>query len=506
MDESNRRIARNTIYLYLRQFVVVIVAFYTTRIVLEKLGASDYGINNIVYGFVSLFAVLNSILSGSSRRFLSLYLGKGDSEELRLVFATSMLLHVAIAVIIGLALETYGLWFLNTDLNIPPDRMVAANWLFQFAVITTIVGIIQAPLDATVTAHEKFNVYAWLSIYGVVSKLVVIFLLVYIPGDKLIIYGILNLIVSLSCTAIYAVYCYRQFEECVVSRNISRSIMKEMLRFSGWGAFGNVIQIINSQGISIILNIFFNTVMNAARGLASTVNSAISTFIGGFTIASQPQIVKYYGSGQMDKFQRLIFNSSLYSLFIIAIVMAPVLLEIDYVVKLWLGNDVPMYTTSFIRITMVCTIVYSSSSLIDFGLNAIGRVRELNCYSSPLYLLTVPLSYFALKMHMSPTIVYWIAAVPAFISFVVNLLLLSKYVGFEGWRFFRVVFLKTILLIAVSMILPYFLQMHMKEGFERFVLVSSFSVFCTGGVLFYWGVNRHVRELIINKFKKLIVR
>lgn len=504
MNENNKRIAYNTIYLYLRQFLIIIVGFITTRIVLDRLGASDFGINNLVYGFVAMFTVLNSILSTSTRRFLALYLGKGDNNDLKNVFSTSWVLHVIIALFVAVILETIGLWVINSDLNISTTRLVAANWLFQFAVITTIIGIAQTPLEATITAHEKFNIFAWMSIYSVVARLLVVFLLVVIPGDKLIVYGALNLAVSVSCILIYIYYCRNKFAECVFIRQVNRPIIKEMLKFSGWGTLGHIIQIANTQGISIILNLFFNTIMNAARGLAGTVNSAISAFISGFNIASQPQLVKYYGSGEMDKFSKLIFNSSQYTLFIIAIVMAPVLLEIDYVVKLWLGNETPQYTTAFIRITMICTIIYSSNSMIDYGLNAVGRVKELNCYSVPLYLLTLPLSYLALKYHYPPTTVYWIAAIPAFMSFIINLILLSKYTGFNAWRFFIIVFIKTIFLIAISMILPYLLQSQMKEGFFRFAVISCFSVMCTGLVLFMWGMNKFAKEMVINKLKRIV--
>lgn len=506
MNENNKRIAYNTIYLYIRQFIVIIIGFITTRIVLDKLGASDFGINNLVYGFVAMFAILNNILSTSSRRFIALYLGKGNATELKQVFSTSLILHIAIGFFIALVLETLGLWLLNSDLNIPINRMGAANWLFQFAVITTLIGVAQTPFEATITAHEKFNVYAWMSIYTVVSKLIAVILLVIIPGDKLIIYGALNLFISITGFIIYSSYCRNKFQESNLSIRINKLVLKEMLTFSGWGTLGHIIQILNTQGISVILNLFFNTVINAARGLAGTVNAAISTFISGFNIASQPQLVKYYGSGDMVQFRRLIFNSSQYTLFIIAIVMTPVLLEIDFVVKLWLGNEVPPYTTAFIRITMICTIVYSSNAMIDYGLNAIGRVKELNCYSVPLYLLTVPLSYIALKLNFKPTSVYWIAAIPAFLSFVINLILLSKYTGFKSWRFFNIVFIKTIILIALSLLPPYLLQIHMNEGLLRFFVITCFSIFCTGTVLFFLGMNKTAQQIVISKIAKLINR
>lgn len=503
MDENNKRIAKNTFYLYIRQFIILALSFITTRVVLDKLGASDYGINNLVAGFVASFAVLNNILSSSTRRFLALYIGERDENCLTKTFSTSLTLHFAIAIIVVIILESVGIWFLNTKLNIIPERMYAANWVFQLAMITTFFNIVQTPYLAAVTAHEKFTVYAAMSVYDVFAKLAIIYLLIFFHGDKLIIYSVLQTAVTLTSLLIYNIYCTRSFKECRLSLKTDKRLMKEMLSFSSWGVFGHIITVVNTQGISIILNIFFSTVINAARGLAQTVNFVIAQFITGFLTAAQPQLVKYYGAGEMDKFVRLIFNVTQYTLFLLALIAVPCVLEIDYVIGLWLGNEVPPYTCSFVKITLLCGIIYRSNSMVENGLNAIGRVKENNIYSVPAYLISIPLVYIVLKNDLSPNVAYWVSSVPPLISFIINLILLSKYTIFSGWKFFLDVFVKNIVLIILSAIIPILVQFNMNPGLVRFLTVCSISLLSTITIIWFLGLNEStklmVKELIRRK-------
>ncbi len=481
------------------------ISFVTTRVVLEKLGASDYGINNLVGGFVASFAVLNSILSSGTRRFLALYIGKNNDKELKLTFSTAFAIHILIAVIVGIALETAGIWFLNAKLNIEPTRMAAAHWVFQLSVINTIVNIIMTPYMAAVTAHEKFSIYAAMSVFDVVGKLLVIYILILLPGDKLIIYAILQLAISLTGILIYRIYCGYQFPECGNSVKVNKKLLKEMLCFSGWGVFGHIITVVNSQGMSIILNLFFSTVMNAARGLANTVNLIIAQFITGFQTAAQPQLVKFYGAGEMDRFFRLIFNVTQYTLFLLAIVTVPCLLELDYIVGLWLGDDIPPYTCDFVKITLICGIIYRSNSMIESGLSAIGRVKENNMYSVPVYLLSLPLVYLVLKLDMDPTAAYWIGSVPPLISFLINLFLLSKFTAFPAKKYFLNIFLKNLGLVLISAVLPFIVQIHMVPGFLRFISVSLLSLASTCVTIWFLGLNNDLKLTIRKKISERFI-
>lgn len=509
MNENNKKIAKNTVYLYVRQLIMMVLGFVTTRIVLDKLGASDYGVNNLVAGFVGGFAVLNNILSSGTRRFLALNIGKGDQKELRDTFATSLIIHVVVAIIVVVAIETFGLWFLNSKLNIAPSRMYAANWIFQLAVIGIFVGIVNTPFGAAVTAHEKFNVYATMSIFDVVAKLVVLYLLVYLPGDKLIIYALLNLSVSLIGAGIYLVYCLRKFPECSFSIRLNKSMAKDMLKFSGWGAFGHLIITINRQGVSILTNLFFSTVMNAARGLAMTAYSVIANFITGFLQAGQPQLVKYYGQGKQQEFNNLIFNITQYTLFIVAIIAVPCFFEIDYVIGLWLGDEVPDYTCAFVKIVVALSIISNSNCMVENGLHAINRIKENSMYSVPIYLLDLPLVYIGLKLTHNPIVAQLLSYIPCLLSFVVNIYLLSKYIDFPGRRFFVQVFLKNCFLIIVSSIIPFIIHVSMEQSLLRFLIVGSVSVICTTITIWIYAMNdvtkNMIKEMISRKLKKFSI-
>ena len=499
MNNNNKNIVKNTVYLYIRMLVMTALGFITTRVVLDKLGVSDYGIYSLVGGFVSMFTVLNSILNTGTSRFIALALGTGNIDEQKRTFSTSFALHILIAFIIFIILESFGLWYLNSELNIESNRMEAANWVFQFSVISVSLSITQTPFSASVTAHEKFNLYAIMSIFDAVSKLLVLYLLVIIPGDKLIIYAGMIFVVSLMNLIIYRMYCIRNFAECRMKIKIDKPLMREMTKFAGWSTLGHIVTVVNGQGISILFNLFYNTVLNAARGLSGSVTFMISNFISGFMTAAQPQLVKYYGARDMENFRKLIFNVSLYSIFLIAIVMGPVLLEIDYVVKLWLGGNVPQYTTDFIKISMFLTLVYRSNSMVETGIQASGYVKLLNTWSVPVYLGVIPLVWFALKMNWGPIIAIIFANFASLLTFFINLYIIKHTINFPSWDYFRIVFLKNVLLVLIALAIPFIVQQQLDEGALRFIIVCSLSVICTIIILWFWGLNHETRILVKNK-------
>ncbi|MCW3786657.1 lipopolysaccharide biosynthesis protein [Plebeiibacterium sediminum] len=489
---------KNTVYLYVRMLVTMALSFITTRVVLEKLGASDYGVQNVVGGFVSMFVVLDSILASGTNRFFALSLGKGEIEKIKKTFSTSFVIHLSISLLVFIVLETLGIWFLNHKLNIEPDRIHAANWVFQFAVITTVLGITQTPYRAAVTAHEHFNMYAYMSIYDAVAKLIILYLLVTIPGDKLIIYSALLLGVNTSSLIIYRIYCIRKFEECGLSLRVDKLLLREMLHFSGWTTLGHLTVAVNDQGMSILLNLFFNTVMNAARGLANTVSFTIKQFIGGFLIAANPQLVKYYGEGDKINFEKLIFNISQYTIFLMSIFLVPVLLEIDYVLKLWL-SEVPQYTAEFIKISAICDIIVYSNSMVDSGIVATGRVKEMNIYAIPFYFMTLPLVYIVLKLGWYPPVVYFVTSIPALIHFLINLKILSHYTGFPARKYFVKIFLKNTFLIILTFIIPFLIHRIIEESLIRFLVVCSSSVISTITIMYFFALNPEVKKIVTNK-------
>lgn len=483
--------------------VMMGLSFFTTRIVLDKLGVSDYGLNNLVAGFVSSFSVIESMLAGSTRRFLAYSLGKGNAQKCKATFSTAFVIHFVIAVIIVVVLETGGLWFLNTNLNIEEGRMWAANVVFQLSVFTIFLRVTQTPFMAAVTAHEKFDIYAYMSIFDVLAKIAVLFLLVYIPYDKLVVYSMLCVCVSVTSIIIYRTYSIRKFEECAMSFKIDKGICKEMLVFSGWNAFGNFVVVLNGQGNNILLNIFFNTVMNAARGLADTVSFTINQFIGSFQIAAVPQLTKYYAQGDKENFEKLIFNVSQYTIFLLGLFCVPVVLEIDYVLGLWL-TKVPEYTADFIKIGLVCNIVGYSNSMIDQGIVATGQVKEMNLLGIPVYLINLPLVYLVLKLGWYPPLVYFVGSIPALVHFLVNLHILKKNVAFPARKYFLQIFCKNFMLIAMAFVIPYIVQIQMSNGLIRFLIVCTLSVISEVAIMYSFAFNKDVRDIVNKKICSIL--
>lgn len=501
MEESNKRIFKNTIYLYVRQIVIVALSFISTRIVLDKLGASDYGVNNVVSGFVAMFTVLNNILQTGTRRFLFLYLGKKDSKPLKNTFSTCFVIHLVTGITVILCLETIGLWFLNSHLNIEPDRMTAANWVFQFSVLTVFLGITQTPFVAAITAHEHFNIYAYMSIYEAVAKILVLFVLVYLSGDKLIIYGTLQMFVVIISIGIYGIYCIRKFKECSFSLHVDRDLLKKMISFSGWSVLGNLFAIGNYHGFSILLNIFFNTAINASRGLAATVTFTISQFVGGFIIAGEPQLVKSYGAGEKEEFERLVFNITQYTLFLLSLITVPVFMETDYVLGLWLGK-IPPYTSDFIKITILCSFITNSYIMLNKAIIASGYMKQLALIVNTIPIIQLPLIYCVLKLGYEPTAAYWITLVPEFIAMFADMWIIKKYISFPSGRFFIQVFAKNFILILVACIIPYIIHNIMHSGLFRFLVVCTLSVVSTLVVMWLFALNDEIKNQICRKVIK----
>ena len=498
MEDNNKRILKNTVYLYMRQFVIMALSFFTTRIVLEKLGASDYGVNNVVGGFVSMFTVLNSILQTGTRRFLSLNLGKGDALVLKDTFSTAFVIHLIVGTFVVVLLETFGIWFLNSQLNIDSGRMVAANWVFQFSVLTVFLSITQTPYTAAVTSHENFSIYAFMSIFETVAKVAVLFLLIFIPGDKLIIYSALLLGVSAINISVYRVYCIRKFPECQFTLKVNHNLLKEMVRFSGWSVIANVFQVGNTQGVSILLNIFFSTLVNAARGLATTVTFTISQFVNGFIIAAEPQLVKYYGANDREHFEKLVFNITQYTLFLLAIFAVPVFMEIDYVLKLWL-TEVPQYTSEFIKITIISSLLVNSYIMIDKAIIASGHIKQMALIGNTIPVIQLPLVYIFLKLGYSPVVTYIITLVPQFLGMFANPWISKHYINFPSGRFFFQIMVKNSLFIIIACIIPYIVREMMPDGLLRFLVVCSLSVFCTIGIMYSFAMNAETKQMVRQK-------
>lgn len=416
------------------------VSLYTSRVVLDVLGASDYGLYSVVGGVVAMFGFFNMAMSSATQRFLSFEIGKGDFQKLRDTFAASVNIHIGIALLIMLLAETLGLWFVNNKLNIDHDRMDAVNWVYQFSIFTFMVSIMQVPYNALLIAREKMNVYALLSIIDIVLKLAIVYLLITYDGDKLKLYSVLVFSVTALISLAYRIYCGRNFKESRYRFYYDKLLYSSMLGFSGWSLFGGVAAIIRGQGSNIVLNIFFGTLINAAYGISSQVTSAVRQFVSSFQVALNPQIIQTYAKGDLKQNHKLIFQGSKLSFFLLFIIICPIWLNIDFVLELWL-TDVPEYTSIFIRLALLNMLLDSISGPLMIGAQATGRIKWYQITIGSIMLLDLPVSYYILETFRKPELSYIVTISITCTTLIFRLLFLRHLISFRIGNYFKEVLL-----------------------------------------------------------------
>lgn len=403
---SSKTIAKNTLFLYFRMFLVMGVSLYMSRIVLEQLGISDYGIYSLVGGIVALFGFLNSSMSSATQRYLAFDLGKKDEKKLQKTFSVTLTIHMAIAVLILLVAESIGLWYVNYQVVLPPDRLFAANIVYQFSVLTALIGIIQVPYDALIIAYEKMNIYAYISIFEVSLKLGLVFLLVVYDGDKLIAYAALIFLVSLIIRIAYQIYCRRNYKASKYSFEYDKVYFKELISYSGWNLFGGIASVSRGQGINIVLNLFFGTVVNAAYGLTLQVQSAVNQFVTNFQKAVNPQIIKTYSEGNFERMHNLIIQSSKFSFLLMLLIVAPILFNTDFILNLWLRNP-PEYTTIFVQLGLIGVLIDCISYPFQTGIQATGKIKFYLIVVGGIIIMTLPLTSVWLYFGGNPQVSFY---------------------------------------------------------------------------------------------------
>lgn len=502
MDEHNKRIAKNTILLYIRMFISVIVGLYTSRVVLNTLGASDYGVYNVVGGIVAMFSFLNTSMSGATSRFLTYEMGKENDVRLAQTFSSAMIIHIAIALVVFILAETIGLWFLINKLVIPEGRMTAAHIVYQLSVLSMMVTITQVPYNASIIAHEKMDIYAYVELLNVFLKLGIVYLLLIGHFDKLILYASLVFAVSLLIATIYRVYCIRHFKECHIKRKLHKDIIKPMLSFSVWDLYGNMSVSFRSQGTTFLLNMFFGTLLNAANGIATNVHGIILGFANNVIMAFRPQIIKEYAANNLQRMSYLIENALKFTLALYLLIAIPLFAEADYVLKLWLKN-VPDYTAFFLRIVMFCGFFSLSNDIINIIIHATGKIKALSFLSGSIYLLNLPLMYFILKQGGSVYFAYTTLLYIAITTVIVGIGIAKTLVPQLQIR--KVVlkgFLLNFILIIVVAYPTFILTSCMPEGFGRLILSVSLSVLITSTYMFFIMLNDSQRHSVVSKIKK----
>jgi len=486
-------------------FITLLISLYTSRVILEILGITDFGIYNLVGGLVTMFSFLNSAMSTGTQRFLSYEMAQPNEGKLNKVFNMSVNIHIMIALVIVLLAETAGLWLLKYKLVIPENRLLAASIVYQFSIATFVVSILSVPYNALIIAREKMKVYAYFSIIEVALKLIIVYLLSINSWDKLIFYSILTLGVSLFMRLAYYYYCRKNFRESVFKICWDSDLFKSMLGFNTWNLIGNLSSVCYNQGISLVLNIFFGPVINAARGICLQLNGALNSFVSNLQTALNPQIIKSYAKKDLREMHELIFLGSKLSFLLLLLVSLPIFVEMKYVLHLWLKN-VPEYTVSFCRLILIVSLIDSYSGSLGTAVLATSVVKYYHMIIGGLQLLILPISYVLLKLGYKADITLYVSVVFSVLMLGCRLRIAGYLVGLSMNSFFLQVILRMTFVCMASGILSYLIFSNLSEGVLRFFIISGASALITIGMTYILGINHSQRIAINNKFKFFVNR
>lgn len=501
-SNNNRRIVKNTLFLYFRMLLTLGVTLYTSRVVLNNLGVEDFGIYNVVGGVVTMMAFLSGAMSSATQRFLAFELGKNNLEQLAKVFKMSLNIHWLIVLIVILVAQTLGLWFVNHQLVIPPERLVAANWVFQCALFSFCCTVLGVPYNAAIIAYEKMSAFAYISIVDVLLKLTVVFLLVAHDGDKLQLYALLLAVVSLLILGCYYAYARRQFAAVRFSWYWNADLFKTLFSYTGWNLFGNVASVATNQGINILLNLFFGATVNAARAIAFQVNSAITGFVTSLQMSINPQIVKSYASDNHAYMHQLIMGGSKYAFFLLYALALPILLQTETVLRLWLVNP-PEYTSLFCQLVLVDALITSLSGSLMASAQATGNIKRYQAVVGGILLLNLPLSYLALSNGGSAHTVFYVSIATSITALLFRLVLLKEIINLNVTQFCIKVIGRA-LLVVLSTILPLSLiTLSAGNHFINFILMSALIIIFTAMVMFILGLEKFERDFIKLRILKL---
>ena len=486
-------------FLYMRMLLSLVVQLYTSRVILNALGVSDYGIYNVVGGVVTMFSFLSGTMATAAQRFMSYALGQNDINDLRITFVTSQFILWIIAAITLVAIEIIGMWLLYTHLSIPNGRMTAATWVLQVSIFSLFITIISVPYNAAIIAHEKMSVYAGFSLIDIFSKLGVAVLLLHVSPsvDKLILYSIMWMIISVVMRICYTIYCSMNFEEC--SHNIyvyDKEKGKQMLSFFCWNTIGALAYVSKEQGVNILINIFFGTVVNAARGVTAQVTGAVQGFIANFQVAMNPQITKYYAKKDFGNLFKLVQRGAKFSLFLYFFLALPLYIDIEYILRLWLIN-VPEHTIQFIRLTFILMMIESLSSPVITCLLAVGKVKWYQIIVGGVLIMNLPISYVALKMGASPEITIKIAIVISFTSLLIRLFMLHRYISFPVKEFLFNVIARASMVVVLSYAISFALYDILPiSGFAKLVSTIILSWIISGSTILAVGMAQSERLMV----------
>lgn len=498
--ENNKRIAKNTLLLYFRMLLTMAVSLYTSRVVLNTLGVEDYGIYNVVGGVVAMFTVLSGSLSSAISRFITFELGRNDLKKLKKIFSSAITIQIGLALIVIILAETVGFWFLNEKMVIPMERMNAANWVYQFTILTFAVQLISVPYNASIIAHEKMSAFAYISILEVIGKLIVAFSIAITPIDRLVYYGLLLMFIAVAICLIYGIYCRSNFEECTYLFVYDKSLLKQMFAFAGWNFIGSSSAVLRDQGGNIVINMFCGPAVNAARGIAIQVSNAIQGFVTNFMTALNPQITKSYASGNFDYMMTLIFQGARLSYYILLLLSLPVILNAEYILSIWLGI-VPEYTVRFVQLVLVFAMSESLANPLITAMLATGNIRNYQLVVGGLQLLNLPFSYLFLRLGYSPEIVFIIAIIISVCCEMSRLCMLRKMINLPVRRFLHNVYFNVIIVSIVSAVFPYWIINDIEPNYINLLWTTLLCFVCTLISILFIGCNKSERILVYQKLQ-----
>jgi O-antigen/teichoic acid export membrane protein len=502
----NRKIiAKNTLLLYLRMLLTMVINLFTVRVVLNTLGVEDYGIYNVVGGIVVMFSFINRAMASTAQRYFAFEIGKGNNENLQKLFNLNLMIFIGIAIVILILSETIGLWFFKNEMNIPPDRMEAANWVYQFSVLSFLLSVIIIPYNAIIIAMEKMNIYAYINILEAILKLIIVYLLVIFSFDKLKLYGLLVFIIYFITSFIYVIYSSRNFKECSFKFYWNASTFKELISYSGWNLYEIIANVFKAQGINILLNIFFGAIVNAARGIAYQVSGGINQFVLSFYIAVHPQITKSYASCEHKGMFKLTFQTSKFCYYLIFILSLPILIEMPIILKLWI-KTIPDYAIIFTRLVILNAIIDTLGYPLITLAQATGKIKKYQLVIGTTTLLIFPISYIALKSGLQPQSTMYISIIISIVCVALRIHMLKGLVNLSLPDYFRNVIIPIVLVTIPSCIISLLPYYFFDETILRLIIASLFSIFATGIIILFVGMTKVERNFIINNIKAKIFK
>lgn len=508
-QDHSKRVAKNTGYLFIRMILVLVIGLYTSRLILQNLGIEDFGIYNVVGSVVVLFSFLKTALNNATYRYIAYELGAGSTSKLRKVYSMAINCHVTLSVIFFIILEIIGVWILNGYLNIPEERLSAANWAFQFSILTFCVSIIQTPLNSNIIAHEHMNFYAVVSILEVMLKLGIVYLLIISPVDKLVTYSFLVFAVSLIVFVFYYVYCKRKFNDTKYIRYWDAGILKQFTSYSGWSLTVNITDVTTTQSISIFFNMFLGVVANAALGITNQVLGQVNAFIVNFAQAVNPRIVKSYAEGNYDYFENMIYSTAKLSYLLFLFVSLPVFINIEYVLSVWLG-DYPELTSTLVRITIFYFLIDALQQPLWVAAHATGRIKWHQIIVSSVKILTIPAVYMSLKLGYSAGVAISMLVIDNLFVAVARTLYMKKLIRYSIRKYLTTVIFPVFLITIISAPLPLVISKAINDDLISFFVSSLTSVIMLAILIITYGLNRQEKQILLslgvirkitNKFK-----